>query len=245
VVTDISQRQRREDELRRSNAELAQFAYVASHDLQEPLRMVANYTELLAQRYRGRLDDKADRYIDYACDGARRMQQLVRDLLAYSQLGAGSGPRLRVATQAMLDRVLAGLGPAVRESDATVERPDLPDVLGDEGQLELLFQNLLSNAMKFRSEAPPRIRIQAEPAGAQWHFSVTDNGIGVDMQYAERAFQMFQRLHERGRYAGSGIGLAIAKRIVERHGGRIWLDATAGKGTSVHFTLPAAAEGEA
>lgn len=205
--------------------------------------MVANYTELLAQRYRGQLDEKADRYIHYASDGARRMQGLVADLLAYSRVGSQGRPLLPVPAGAVLARVIEALQRLVRETGATIEYGELPTVLADEGQLGQLFQNLLSNALKFRSEAPPRVVVSAAPAGAAgslWAFSVADNGIGLDMRYAERIFQMFQRLHGQGQYPGSGIGLAIAKRIVERHGGTITVASRPGAGTTFHFTLQAA-----
>jgi PAS domain S-box-containing protein len=240
ISTDITELKRRDAELERSNAELEQFAYVASHDLQEPLRMVANYTELLAQRYRGQLDEKADKYIHYACDGARRMQRLVSDLLAYSRVGSQGKALLPVDAAKVLARVLESLQRLVRETGASIECGGLPTVLADEGQLSQLFQNLLSNALKFRSEAPPRIVVAAVPAGPRWQFSVADNGIGLDMRFAERIFQMFQRLHELGRYEGSGIGLAIAKRIVERHGGTISVESQPGAGTTFRFSLAAA-----
>lgn len=206
--------------------------------------MVANYTELLAERYRGRLDEKADKYIHYASDGARRMQRLVTDLLAYSRVGSQGKPLTRVDAGAVLQFVLRTLRPLLRDSGAVVDHGDLPRVLGDEGQLHQLFQNLIGNAIKFRSEASPRVMIGAERKGGRWQFSVADNGIGMQMQYAERVFQMFQRLHEVGRYEGSGIGLAIAKRIVERHDGRIWVESTPGEGTTIYFTLTAAPEAQ-
>ena len=234
-----SARERYEDELRRSNADLEQFAYVASHDLQEPLRMVANYTELLAQRYAGQLDERADKYIHYASDGARRMQRLVADLLAYSRVGSQGKPLAPVAAGEVLAAVTHGLQRLLRESGGTVEAGPLPLVLADELQLHQLLQNLVSNAIKFRSEEAPRVRVEAVRDGARWRFSVGDNGIGIDMQYAERVFQRFQRLHEQGRYDGSGIGLAIAKRIVERHGGTIRIDSEPGRGSVVSFTLSA------
>lgn len=238
-ATDVTARRRAEDELRRSNAELEQFAYVASHDLQEPLRMVASFTELLGQRYRGQLDEKADKYIHFAVDGARRMQRLVADLLAYSRVGSQGKPLVPVSTEAVLRRVLLILGATIQSSGATVEQGPLPVVLADEGQLQQLLQNLIGNALKFRGERPPHVRIAAQPVGDRWEFTLADNGIGIEMQYAERIFQMFQRLHDRGAYEGSGIGLSIAKRILERHGGRIWLDSALGRGTTFHFTLPA------
>ena len=236
-VIDITERKRNEDELRRSNAELEQFAYVASHDLQEPLRMVANYTELLAQRYRGQLDDRADKYIHYASDGARRMQRLVTDLLAYSRVGSQGKPLLPVQSGLVLSAVVQSLQRLIRETEATIVHDALPLVLADEVQLHQLLQNLLSNAIKFRADKPPRVAITAVPYGSRWQFCVADNGIGIDMQYADRIFQMFQRLHELGKYDGSGIGLAIAKRIVERHGGSIRVESQAGVGTRFLFTL--------
>lgn len=238
-TTDVTARRRAEDELRRSNAELEQFAYVASHDLQEPLRMVASFTELLGQRYRGQLDEKADRYIHFAVDGARRMQRLVADLLAYSRVGSQGKPLLPVSSEAVVRRVLVILGATVQSTGATVEYGALPTVLADEGQLHQLFQNLLGNALKFRGQQPPHVRIAAQQVGDRWEFTVADNGIGIELQYADRIFQMFQRLHDRGAYEGSGIGLAIAKRILERHGGRIWLESELGRGTTFHFTIPA------
>lgn len=243
-ATDITKRKHAEDELRRSNAELEQFAYVASHDLQEPLRMVASYTELLAQRYRGKLDEKADKYIEYATDGAKRMQQLVMDLLAYSRVGSGGKALDSVRCGPLVEQVLRALAGSIRNAGATVEVGELPVVMADETQLGQVMQNLIANAVKFRGDEPPRIRVLATREGDAWHFSVADNGIGIDPQYAERVFQMFQRLHERGRFEGSGIGLAIAKRIVERHGGRIWFTST-GTGTTFHFTLNAALRGSA
>jgi PAS domain S-box-containing protein len=239
-VIDVTERKRYEDELRRSNAELEQFAYIASHDLQEPLRMVASYTELLGQRYRGQLDDKADKYIHYAVDGAKRMQRLVADLLAYSRVGSQGKPLVPVAVASVVTGVLEVLGEPIRAAGAVVETEALPEVIGDEVQLRQLFQNLIGNALKFRGEAAPRIAIAARLQGEHWVFSVRDNGIGIDMQYAARVFEMFQRLHERGKYDGSGIGLAIAKRIVERHGGRIWLESRPGDATTFLFTLRAA-----
>lgn len=241
IARDITALKMRDAELHRSNAELEQFAYVASHDLQEPLRMVANYTELLAQRYRGQLDERANKYIHYASDGARRMQRLVADLLAFSRVGSQGKPLAPVDSRLVLTATVQSLQRLVRENGATIVFERLPVVHADEGQLHQLFQNLLSNAIKFRGEAPPHIAVAAVPRGPFWAFSVADNGIGIDMQFAERIFQMFQRLHELGKYEGSGIGLAIAKRIVERHGGTIRVESSPGQGTTFHFTLRAAA----
>jgi PAS domain S-box-containing protein len=236
-IVDITERKAREDALQRSNAELEQFAYVASHDLQEPLRMVASYTELLGQRYKGQLDDKADKYIHYAVDGAKRMQRLVADLLAYSRVGSQGKPMVPVDCNAVLSYVLTVLAEPIQQADAVIDVGSLPIVQGDEGQIGQLLQNLIGNALKFRGPEPLRIAIEARLHRGRWLFSVTDNGIGVDMQHAERIFEMFQRLHERGKYEGSGVGLAIAKRIVERHGGRIWLESTPGEGTTFFFTM--------
>jgi PAS domain S-box-containing protein len=238
-IIDITERKRTEDELRRSNAELEQFAYIASHDLQEPLRMVASYTELLGQRYRGKLDDKADTYIHYAVDGAKRMQRLVADLLAYSRVGSQGKRMVPVSIAAVVNGVLEVLSDPIRSAGAVVEAAGLPDVFGDEGQLRQLFQNLIGNALKFRGSLVPHIVVGARLQGEHWEISVRDNGIGIEIKYAERIFEMFQRLHERGKYEGSGIGLSIAKRIVERHGGRIWLESRPGEGTTFFFTLRA------
>jgi PAS domain S-box-containing protein len=236
-IVDISARKLAETELRRSNAELEQFASVASHDLQEPLRMVASYTELLAKRYQGRLDEKADKYIFYANDGAHRMQQLVKDLLSYSRVGSQGRVLEPVSANEVAQRVAQMLHGSLSAANATLEIKPLPMVMADEGQLHQLFQNLIGNAVKFRSEQAPSITIEAVLEHDRWRFSVRDNGIGIEAQYSERIFQMFQRLHERGRYDGSGIGLAIVKRIVERHEGRVWFESTLGVGTTFYFTL--------
>lgn len=242
-IVDITERKRAEDELRRSNHDLEQFAYIASHDLQEPLRMVANYTELLAQRYRGRLDEKADKYIHFAVDGAKRMQGLITDLLVYSRVGSRAKPLLPVAARATVAYVLKMMQSAVGASGAHIDVGALPTVLADEGQLTQVFQNLIGNALKFRSERAPQITISARREDGMWRFSVADNGIGFEPQYGERIFLMFQRLHERGRFDGSGIGLAIVKRIVDRHGGHIWAESQPGEGSTFHFTLRPAPEG--
>lgn len=224
--------------LKRSNEELEQFAYVASHDLQEPLRMVASYTALLAERYQGKLDERADKYIYYAVDGARRMQELINDLLALSRVGTRAKPPEPVPASDVLDQVLANMQAALRETNGQVSRSELPVIPADRIQLGQLFQNLISNALKFRGEAPPQIQVTAERSADAWVFCVRDNGIGLDMQFAERIFQVFQRLHGRGEYPGSGIGLAISKKIVERHGGRIWVESEPGKGAAFFFTWP-------
>jgi signal transduction histidine kinase len=240
----IREKQMREDhrqlleELARSNRDLEQFAYVASHDLQEPLRMVASYTELLSEHLHGSLDEKSRKYFNYVLDGAKRMQQLVKDLLAYSRVDSQGKPPLPVEADAVVKDVLKNLGIAIEQSRAEIVCDRLPMVRADGVQLAQVFQNLIGNALKFRAESNPHIHIGAEKNNGAWIFHVADNGIGIDKQYAERVFLMFQRLHERGQYEGSGIGLAIVKKIVERHGGRIWFDSEEGKGTTFYFTVP-------
>jgi PAS domain S-box-containing protein len=226
-------------ELARSNADLEQFAYVASHDLSEPLRMVSGFVGLLSRRYGGRLDADADEFIGYAVEGVTRMRALIDDLLAYSRVGRSELPPAPVETRAVVDRVLRVLEPQIVETGAEVVVGELPVVLGDETQVSQLFQNLLSNALKFHAGAPPRVRITAERDGHMWRFSVADNGIGVEPRHAERIFKVFQRLNQREEYEGTGIGLAICKRIVERHEGRIWLQQEIPEGAEFCFTLPA------
>jgi PAS domain S-box-containing protein len=247
-IVDVSDRVRSETALRQSNRELEQFAYVASHDLQEPLRMVANYTELLARRYEGKLDDKADKYIHYAVDGARRMQKLISDLLQYSRIESQGGSFSRVDLNVTVRQVLDGLQVATAEAHAEIDIDPLPVVLADATQMQQLFQNLLDNAIKFRGEKPPKIVVSAndnsgKDGGSKVRISVQDNGIGVDMQNAHRMFEMFQRGHSRDRFAGTGIGLAVSKRVVERHGGKIWVEASPSGGSTFCFTLDLAAPG--
>ena len=201
--------------------------------------MVSSYTQLLARRYKDKLDDDAREFIHYAGDGATRMQGLINDLLTYSRVGTGSGDFTATNTGAALERALANLRLAIAESGAAVTRGALPAVIGDPVQLTQLFQNLVGNALKFRGAEPPRVHVSAERSAADWVFAVRDNGIGIDPAYAERIFVIFQRLHGRTDYPGTGIGLAICKKIVERHGGRIWLDVASGPGSTFRFTLPA------
>jgi PAS domain S-box-containing protein len=226
-------------ELARSNEELQQFAYVASHDLQEPLRMVASYTQLLARRYRGKLDPDADEFIAYAVGGVNHMQRLIQDLLAYSRVGTSGHEFKPLESGRALDKALANLKTLVDETGALLVRGGLPWVMADETQLIQLFQNLVGNALKFRGQAPPRVVVEAERQGNEWRFTVEDNGIGIEPQYFERIFVIFQRLHGKEEYPGTGIGLAICKKIVERHGGRIGLESRSGQGTTFWFTLPA------
>ena len=230
----------RAQELARSNADLEQFAYVASHDLQEPLRMVASYVQLLSRRYKGKLDADADTFIAYAVDGATRMQALINDLLAFSRVGTRGKEPVPVPMERCLERARVHLRLALQESGAEVKAEPLPWVKGDESQLVQLLQNLVGNAVKFRGEAPPRIRLSATSEGDTVTFAVEDNGIGIEPQYHERIFAIFQRLHGKEEYPGTGIGLSICKKIVERHGGRIWVESTPGQGTTFRFTLPAA-----
>ena len=226
------------EELRRSNKELEQFAYVASHDLQEPLRMVTGYTQLLAKRYGESLDQKAKEYIGFAVDGAKRMQGLIEDLLTYSRVGSKGKSFAWTDCEAVLDRALAGLQVVIEECGARVTHDPLPTVMGDEFQLGQLFQNLLGNALKYRASKAPAVHVSCKRETESWTFAVTDNGIGIDPQYGERIFQVFQRLHTREEYEGSGIGLAICKKILERHGGRIWVESEPGKGSTFYFTIP-------
>jgi len=227
---------RRVEELARSNADLEQFAYIASHDLQEPLRMVAAYTQLLAERYRGRLDENADKFIGYACEGALRMQSLIQDLLVFSR--AGRNGCVRVDCGAVIQEILLSLGPAIKESGAVVTHGTLPAVWANRSQITQVLQNLIGNAIKFRGKEPPLISVQAEKTGQQWLFSVSDNGIGIPQEHAENIFVVFQRLHTRAEYPGNGIGLAICKKIVEHCGGRIWVESQAGRGSVFKFTIP-------
>jgi PAS domain S-box-containing protein len=227
-------------DLERSNKDLEQFAYVASHDLQEPLRMVSSYTQLLGERYRDKLDADANDFIGFAVDGANRMQRLISDLLTYSRVGTRAKPLEAVDSHAALGRAVANLRASIDECGALVTNDDLPAVLADEGQLVQLFQNLLANGIQFRREAqPPRVHVSAVMESGEWVFSVKDNGIGIPAEFRSRLFVIFQRFHKRDQYPGTGIGLAICKRIIERHGGRIWVESEEGSGSTFRFTLPA------
>ncbi|MFC9003819.1 sensor histidine kinase [Streptomyces microflavus] len=230
------------EELRRSNSELEQFAYVASHDLQEPLRKVASFCQLLEKRYGQELDDRGKQYIAFAVDGAKRMQVLINDLLTFSRVGRVNEGKQPVDLGKVLDRALGNLAVAVEESGAVIERPqELPELLGDSTALTMVWQNLIGNAVKFRREdVECRITVDCVREDGDWYLTVSDNGIGIAPEFADKVFVIFQRLHARDEYDGTGIGLALCRKIIEFHGGRIWLDAGAGEGTRIHFTLPAA-----
>jgi light-regulated signal transduction histidine kinase (bacteriophytochrome) len=240
---ELEQRvEERTAELQRSNQELGQFASVVSHDLQEPLRMVRSYVELLAERYRGKFDTAADEFIAYAVEGATHMQQLIADLLEYSRAQTHGTEFTATSCDEIVEYVLSNLRTAISESGATVTYDPLPTLPVDVSQLRQVMQNLLSNALKFRGQEPPRIHIAAERRGDNWVFSVRDNGIGIDQKQADRIFVVFQRLHTQQAYPGTGMGLAICRKIIERHGGRIWVESEMGKGATFYFTLPAGEE---
>ncbi|MFE9909820.1 sensor histidine kinase [Streptomyces clavifer] len=247
LVAELAESQERETllaeqtgELRRSNSELEQFAYVASHDLQEPLRKVASFCQLLEKRYGTELDARGKQYIDFAVDGAKRMQVLINDLLTFSRVGRVHESWKPVDLDRSLDRALANLALIVEESGATVVRADpLPELLGDATSLAMVWQNLIGNAVKFRRpDVPCRITVGCVREGEEWHLTVADNGIGIAPEFADKVFVIFQRLHARDEYEGTGIGLALCRKIIEFHGGRIWLDPGPAEGTLIHFTLP-------
>lgn len=244
IFTDITERQRAQAKLEqviaaleRSNKELEQFAYIASHDLQEPLRMVASYVQLLAQRYEGKLDKDADDFIAFAVDGTIRMQRMINDLLTYSRVGTRGKEFQPTSCENVLGQAFANLQLAIKESGASVTHDPLPTVMADESQLLQLFQNLISNAITYRDQELPQVHVSAEQNRNEWAFSISDNGIGIEPQNFERIFQLFQGLHSRS-HPGNGIGLASCKKIVERHGGRIWVESEVGKGSTFRFTVP-------
>jgi signal transduction histidine kinase len=231
---------RRTEELARSNADLAQLAYVASHDLQEPLRSITGYLQLLQQRYQDKIDADANEFMAFAIEAAKRMRKLIEDWLAYSRLDSRPRPFQLTSCAAVVQDAIESMRVAVQESGARITSGELPDVMGDPVQLTQLFQNLISNAIKFRRVQPPHIHIDVEDSGELWCFSVRDDGIGIAPEYFERIFEMYQRLHSRNSYPGTGIGLALCKRIVERHHGRIWVESAVGEGSVFKFTLPKA-----
>jgi len=251
IARDVTIRKRMEqklkdamDDLKRSNRDLEQFAYVASHDLQEPLRMVSSYTQLLSRRYKGKLAEDADEFIEYAVDGANRMQGMIQALLAFSRVGTRGNPFEPTEGEMILEKALTNLKAAIADSGAEITHDPLPTVSVDSIQIIQLFQNLVGNALKFRGDKPPKINVGVEDREEDWLFSVSDNGIGIDPEYKERIFVIFQRLHGKGEYPGTGIGLAICKRIVERHGGRIWVESEPGQGSTFLFTIPKEREEE-
>jgi light-regulated signal transduction histidine kinase (bacteriophytochrome) len=245
IIHDISRRIRAEDQLQktltdlsRSNEELERFAYVASHDLQEPLRMVMSYTQLLERRYGEQLDESARQFIGYAVDGAQRMHQMINDLLAYSRVGTQGTMPVLINAGSSVAQSLMNLKLVVEQTGAEVSLESLPTIMADGSQLVQLFQNLIANALKFQGKAVPRVSIRAEELAKEWRFAVADNGIGLDPAQGDRIFQIFQRLHGYSEYPGTGIGLAVCKRIVERHGGRIWVESAPGAGATFFFTIP-------
>ncbi len=244
-IRDITERKRADEELAqrtaelaRSNAELEQFAYIASHDLQDPLRMISGFAQLLAKRYRGNLDKNADEFIAYILDGVNRMQQMIEDLLAYSRVGTRGKPFQPTDCEVIFDQAVANLRVAIEQSGAVVTHDPLPVIMADPTQMVGLFQNLISNAVKFRREETPCVHVSAAKKENEWVFSVQDNGIGIAPESFGNLFQLFQRLHTKSEYPGTGIGLAICKKIVEHHGGRIWVESEVGKGSIFYFTIP-------
>jgi signal transduction histidine kinase len=237
---EVADRKRAEEELARSNRELQQFAYVSSHDLQEPLRMISSFVQLLEKRYKGKLDQDADEFIGYIVEGTSRMQRMIQDLLTFSRVQSRGVEFAPVDANQVFEKTVFSHQIMIKEAGALVTKDELPTVMGDETQLSQLFGNLIDNAIKFRrAEETPEVHISAQRKGNDWEFSVQDNGIGIDPQYFDRIFIIFQRLHAREAYEGTGIGLAVCMRIVERHGGRIWVESEPGRGSIFHFTLPA------
>jgi len=245
-IRDISVRKKLEEdlvvkaaELARSNVELQQFAYIASHDLQEPLRAISGFTELLVKRYHGKIDEKADTYIDFITEGTTRMQQMIQDLLSYSRVQTQVHEFVSIDSNTSLDLALSDLQVATKEHNAVITNDPLPSIFADQEQITKMFQNLIGNAIKFhKPDVVPNIHISSKQDGNNWIFSVSDNGIGIDQEYADRIFKIFQRLHTRGEYPGTGIGLAICKRIAEQHGGTIWIESVPGSGSTFYFTIP-------
>jgi PAS domain S-box-containing protein len=248
LVADITARKELEEEhaqrhreLERSNLELEQFAAIASHDMREPLRMVVSYTDLLAEHFEGKLDARTQKFMGYVTEGAKRMQRLIDDLLAYSRLDVHKQHPVPTRAEDALRDVLQDMRPLIQESGAQITHDDLPALLVDPVQFDRLLANVIHNAIKFRRDEPPRVHISADSWQGMWRFAVKDNGIGLDKAYSQRIFQMFQRLNERAKYEGSGIGLAVAKKIVDRHGGQIWVESIPGHGATFYFTLPGVA----
>lgn len=238
VITDLGEQKKQQEELEKTIKELEQFVFIASHDLQEPLRMVSSYVQLLSERYKDKLGKDADEYIGFAVNGAKQMERLILDLLDYSRIGTRGGPKEETSSQKTLDEAMATLREKIQTNGAQVTYGRLPVVQADPGQLHAVFLNLLDNAIKFRKkEEKPVINVSAEDRGNEWLFSVSDNGIGIEEQYREKVFVIFQKLHG-SKYPGTGIGLAKCRKIVERHGGRIWVESEPGKGAAFHFTLP-------
>ncbi|MHA2230975.1 MAG: ATP-binding protein [Candidatus Hodarchaeales archaeon] len=243
VDTAEQELKRQAAELARSNKELEMFAYIASHDLQEPLRVISGYLQLLESRYEGKFDEEGREFISFAVDGAGRLQNMIEDLLTFSRVGTANRPFKPTDSNAVLDYVMVFLRNVIVENEAEIDRTPLPIVMADETQLEQLFQNLISNAIKFRkADVPPKVQVGASCKAGEWLFFVKDNGIGIESQYLERIFRLFERLHGRTKYEGTGLGLSICKKIVERHGGRIWVESAIGEGTVFYFTLPSVKE---
>ena len=237
--TDIHEQKEKEQELRRANEDLQQFAYSASHDLQEPIRNVAVYSEIVAKRYHDLLDADGQRFLGFLTEGGRRLATLIDDLLAYTRAGLDEGSPATVDSSAVLDQAIVSLTEAIRQSNGKVTYDSLPEICMSQTHLQQVFQNLISNALKYRKDEPPEIHISATYQGTAWRFSVRDNGIGIDPEYKEKIFGVFKRLHRN--YSGTGIGLAICQRVVERYGGRIWVESAPGKGATFFFTVPDAA----
>ncbi len=244
-VEDITERRLAEENLRRaiedlkrSNAELEQFAYVASHDLQEPLRMVASFTQLLEQRYKDKIDDDANDFINYIVDGTTRMQGLINDLLVFSRVGTRGVEFNPTDMNIVLENALINIRQSIIETNATITNEPLPVIIADDSQMIQLFQNVISNALKFHGEEEPHIHISGEAKEEEWIFSVRDNGIGIDSNNFDRIFVIFQRLHTKDEYGGAGIGLAVCKKIIQRHRGKIWVESELGKGSTFYFSIP-------